>query len=251
MQYRKRIHTAGRFFDAARTIRQRRRWFADEDTDTDAGKQSGKKTESETEDANEEDDDSDSDDSSVLPQTVVNKLVGEARKKGRDSGKKEILEELGLEDEDALKQLVEAAKKREQEEMSELERLQAEHERTQKKLEEEQRRAEELLQQHRIDRRDTRFLQKLNSAGATNPDRLLVLVKAEQGEALGAAMDEEGNIDDKALEALVKKAETDMPEFFKTRGGGSPSSRDGRAGGNPKVREDAKKQSWRRARRSW
>ncbi len=43
---------------------------------------------------------------SGVPQETVNKLVGEARKSGRETAMKTLLEELGLESLDTLKSLV-------------------------------------------------------------------------------------------------------------------------------------------------
>lgn len=149
--------------------------------------------------------------------------------RAQESTRKKVFEELGIEDVDAAKQLLATAKKRQDDELSAVQkadaaRVQVERERDeareQLKFEQEQRKAQQ---------RDTALLAKLNAL-KVKPERaksVLALLKSEHEDAVTALL-EADEPDDKAVTKLAEDARKAYPELF-VLGIGSPSNAGGRA----------------------
>lgn len=163
-----------------------------------------------------------------LSQEQVNKLVGEARKKGRETGLADLLKELGVDDAAALKTFVADAKQRAEAELTEVQKAQAAREKAEKEAADAKAQLEAEQRARREDRRNGRIAAAADKAGAVDHADVLAWALG-QGDLLTATMNEAGAVDDKAVEKLIADARKAKPHFFKSGGPGSPSQRDGRS----------------------
>lgn len=155
-----------------------------------------------------------------LSQQEANKLIGEARKKGRDTAMADLLKELGYETIDEAKSKTAAAREREEAEKSEAQKAAEAKERA----EQEAARLKDELERERIsyrlERRDNALLAALRDAGATDEEnnprskRVLTLLKDERGADVEALLGEDGAVDAAKLKKLVADAETAYADFF-------------------------------------
>jgi len=167
------------------------------------------------------------DSSTGVPQEIVNKLVGEARQSGRTSAEKSLLEALGLDSIDALKSLVESEKQRKEAEMSEVEKAQALAEKARQELEAARNENAKILKQMRDNQRDSGLLSLLSNAH--EPQKALILLKAEKAEAVDSLLGEDGTFNTEAAQKLITDYQTQNGYLFKSSNPGSPSN----SGGKP------------------
>jgi hypothetical protein len=164
---------------------------------------------------------------SGVPQDTVNKLVGEARKSGRETAVKTLLEELGLESLDTLKALVGEVKTQRDKDMTEAQKLQAQLEQERKAKAELDSKVQALQSQFLNERKRTTFEAVAKSAGVKQADDLLILVKAKKQAEFDALFDDNGATTDDKMKAFLKDVQTVFPAFFGAQGAGSPSNSGG------------------------
>lgn len=228
------------FRPATIDLRQRRMWYeGDGDTppdegsppapDTPPGNNGGSST------------------GTTFTQADVDRIVGERAKRAKESGIADFLKELGFEKPDDLKSLVTDARKRQEDELSEAEKLNQKLVATEKKLQEAEAAAQQAVQSAREEKRNSAILAALTIA--EKPQSVLNLLLVEHASKVAEVMGEDGALDSKKIEALAKTAQTDYPGMFKKTGPGSPSH----AGGTTPTGEQteaARKANLRRVRRS-
>lgn len=203
---------------SVRLLAKRRAWFAEgEDADPEKGNGSDDKTDK------------------GLTQEEVNRLVGKARTDGRSAAKQEttaeILKRLGVEKLEDAEGILKAHRDKQEADKSEVEKLTV-------KLGEFETRAKTAEQaladyqakvetEKRIAARDSAIKAAL-SGGTTKADKVLALLQVQHADAITGVMDDDGNLDDKKITALVETARKAYPEDFGARGVGSPSNIGGR-----------------------
>lgn len=163
----------------------------------------------------------------AFTQADVDRIVGDRAKRAKEAGKSELLQELGVEDPDALKSLIADYKKRKEAEMSEAEKALAEVEKERKKREDAEEQLASLQSTIKAQAREGAFKDALRKAGAEHEDDLHILVQAKMQETYMSAFDEDGKPLEKQLDALIKQVQADYGTYFKTAGAGNPSKAGG------------------------
>lgn len=162
----------------------------------------------------------------LFTQAEIDKLVGSTRKAARETGKKELLEELGIESLDTLKNFLKAQKEKEESEKTEAQKALDKLAEMQKQLETER--------QARVEAEKLRFIEKRDGvlrallATAHDPDGVLILLKAKHADKVEALLGESGDVDSKEAEKLVSEYRAANAYQFKADSKGSPSNADGR-----------------------
>lgn len=174
--------------------------------------------------------------SAALTQEQANKLIGDARKKGREAAVADLLKELGLDKADDLKSLVRSAKERADAEKSEADKATEARTKAEQRVTELEQTLNAERLAARLERRDNVLRDALRSAGvvdgkdAPNVARVLTLLRAEQAADVDGVQAEDGTLDSKKVDALVETARKSYPEYFKGARlpQGTGSHRDGR-----------------------
>jgi hypothetical protein len=162
----------------------------------------------------------------LFTQAEIDKLVGSTRKAARETGKKELLEELGIDSLDTLKNFLKAQKEKEESEKTEAQKALDKLAEMQKQLETER--------QARVEAEKLRFIEKRDGvlrallATAHDPDGVLILLKAKHADKVEALLGESGDVDSKEAEKLVSEYRAANAYQFKADSKGSPSNADGR-----------------------
>jgi hypothetical protein len=193
--------------DYAVDLRQWRRWFDGEGdgggTTTTTDNSAGAGTEGNNNGGSQ----------TTLTQEQANKLIGEARKKGREAAVADLLKELGFEKADDLKALVTSAKERADAEKSEAQKAAEAKEAAEKKAAD----LAKQLDDERAARRKDRLSASVLAAAkeAEHPEDVLEWAERHAADKLTAVLKDDGSLDDKALEALMKAAKEARPAWFK------------------------------------
>lgn len=170
-----------------------------------------------------------------MPQKAFNERLARAQR----SAITDFLKEIGFEKPDQLKTALEAAKKREQAEMSDAERLKAELETERQKLvttlasleQAEARRIEAV--------RNAAIHAAAIAANAKVPDDVLMWAS---GQDLSEMIDEDGKVDSKAIAKLIDTLKKERAHWFGNGGSGTPGS-PSNAGGTPSEPDKKAKQT--------
>jgi hypothetical protein len=150
--------------------------------------------------------------------------------------RKTLLESLGVSDESTLKGLVERQRQKEESEKSETQKLSDLVTTLQKQLTEKDQKLVEAEATRRVSLRDSELKSLLSKAH--DPNQVLILLKASQGEKLNDLLSEDGKFDTEAAQKLVSEYQKDNGFLFKDgRPGSAMSNRDGRS---PEPNKDAK-----------
>lgn len=166
----------------------------------------------------------------TFTQAELDAIAGNARKEARDKAVSDLLKELGFEKPEDLKTLVTDVRKQQENEKTELEKLQSKLEAAEKLAQEKAAALEQAQQQRLIDRRNHAVLAAARAAKATHPDDVLGWVErygTEHKVGIESALKEDGTIDDKAVNAMIEAAKKQRPNYFTSTVPGSPSNRDG------------------------
>lgn len=162
----------------------------------------------------------------TFSQADVDRIIADRLKRAEDATTRRLLEELGVESTDALRATMQAAREREEAEMSELDKLRKQLETLEAEKTAAEQRAQEIEQQRKSDMR--RHAVRAALSDAQHPDDVLLWIDANLREAYEAVMSDEGAINDKAVAALVTEVKKQRPTFFRQPGPGSPSVRGGK-----------------------
>lgn len=165
----------------------------------------------------------------TFTQADLDRILAERLKRQEESLTKKYAEKLGVENLDSAAETLKKAKEREEAEMGEVERLKKQIEDLSNKNKAHTDQILFMQRQRLYDARDTAIKSALTDARATNADRVFTLLTVEKKTELEAVMSETGELDKKAVDALVKAAQKEMPEFFRSGSPGSPSNAGGTA----------------------
>lgn len=164
-----------------------------------------------------------------------------AQEKARQEERERLFKELGIEDPEGDKELLTAARKRKQDEMSEADKAKTElakEQATRARLEAEL--AEERATR-RLERRDNALRDALRNAQARNVDKTFAVLASLKKADVDAVLADDGTVDSKKVAALVEAAKKDYAEDFgpvRTIPGTGSHANAGRVAGKqpPKVR---------------
>lgn len=209
-------------------LRQRRTWYAE--TATDAGT-----TDTQPAKEGEQQPAAKPADSVTFTQADIDRIVGERVKRAEEATTKKLTETLGVENIDAIREILEAHKTAEEAKKSEADKLNDQIKALTAKLTEAERRVGEAEKQRLADRRDNAL--RLALKGSSKPDSVLTLIKAEYAADIEKVLGEDGAISETQVKALVAKAEKEWPGMFTTNVPGTTSH----AGGRTKTDDAAKK----------
>lgn len=166
----------------------------------------------------------------TLTQEQANKLIGEARKKGREAALAELLKELNLDKIDDLKGKVTSAKEREDAEKTEAQKAIDALKAEQTKRETLEKQLADVTTARLNDKRETVLRSAATKAGALDVEDVLLWANANGGDTLASIVKVDGDsvtLDEKAAEKLVQDAKKAKPHYFKAAGPGTPSLRGG------------------------
>ena len=155
---------------------------------------------------------------------VIQDRVGRADTKAEER----ILELMGLDSLDALKTVVEAKLKSDQDQLTELEKVQAEVDTANQARLEALNQLETVKAQQLTDGRKIAFNDAVRKGGANNVQDLFLLMTSQMGDSFGLVFADESTMpDDSKMTTFIKEVQQKFPLYFGTSGGGSPSNSDG------------------------
>jgi hypothetical protein len=174
-------------------------------------------------------------------QADLDTYAGKARTEARTAAQKKFLEELGIESVDNLKTILADVKKRQESELSEAQKLQAQIEAANKKAAEAEQRAKDTEAKYLAEQRRSAFESAVTAGGGNNAKRVYALLQMEKpDDYLSVFAADSAAPDDAKLKALIKQVQTDYPEYFGAPGAGSPSNAHGIAPNVQQKVEEAK-----------
>ena len=162
-------------------------------------------------------------------QADLDRRIGEARQKAADSTRKKLLAELEIDDPDTDKELLKAAKAKREADKSEVERAAGEAAKAKERADQLQAELDRERAERRIDARNRRILSAATEQKAQIPDDVLAWAEKNSPAELEKTLKDDGSVDDKAVQALVKACQTARPTWFGKGGVGSPSMGGGRS----------------------
>ena len=162
------------------------------------------------------DDDEDDDDESAsgkkFTQSEVNRIMSKEKKDGRRAGRRELLVELGLEDEVELREIITAHQEDKSKNQSELDRLRAE-------LESEKKKREDAESKASLASLDSRVIDSLMDMGMTR-------AAAKKARKL---IDATTDMEDGDISELIQELKTDMPSLFQSASSSEEDGKDSEA----------------------
>lgn len=154
----------------------------------------------------------------------------------------DLFEELGVKSKSDIKAMLDAERKRKDDELSEIEKLQREIESLKTAKLEAENRTKEIETARVRDQQQIALRNALQAMNAKDMDNLLILVNAKHKDSIPSVFAEDNptHADEKRMEALTKQIANDFPVYFGSSGAGSPSN----AGGtSPLTYERAQKEA--------
>lgn len=163
----------------------------------------------------------------TFTQSDVDRIAGDRAKRAAEAAANKLLSKLGVEDADTAAALLAEYRQRKAADMSEAEKAAIAIDAARKEAEE-ARNALALERQQRVaDKRDNALAQALASAQAIDADDVVTWLQKNAADAVSALVHDDGAIDPDGITALVAKARSERPHFFRPGGPGSPSNRGG------------------------
>lgn len=164
----------------------------------------------------------------TFTQADVDAIVGKRAQRAKETAKSEFLADLGVDDFDDLKSLVETIRKKQEEELSEVEKALQQADKERKAREQAEQRAKEIESRYVARDREIAFKDAARKAGATDVNRLHILVQAEKQADLTALFDDDGaTFNQSEMDKFIKQVQSDYDNYFATAGAGSPSKSGG------------------------
>lgn len=162
----------------------------------------------------------------LFSQDDLNRIGKKEKAEGKAAAEKAFLDLLGVSSIDELKNVMEAKRKAEDAEKSELEKLQEELNRSKQEAAEAKQAAEKAESQRRLDNRNSQLRNLL--LDAFEPQSALLLFLSKHEKDASALVDEAGQFDSKEAEKLIAVFKTGNAYLFKGQSKGSPSNAEGR-----------------------
>lgn len=165
----------------------------------------------------------------TFTQEEVNAILAGRLKRAEEAATKRVLEALGVDNLETAKASVAATKTAEEANKTELQKLQDKLAAEVKKREVAETEVVRLGEAAKIGARNAEISKALTAANVKKVDDLMILLTNKHLTTVEAIGLPDGKADAKAIEALVKQAQTDYAEFFGNVAPGSPSNSKGKA----------------------
>lgn len=163
----------------------------------------------------------------TFTQNELNKHAGERALRAKEAERKRILEELGIEDVDSAKALLDESRKRKEAEMSELEKADAKIAEANRKAQEAEQKLQAMQEQMLANKRKQAFLSAVRDSGGQNVDDLFILVQAGMSDDFLKVFDDNAEPNTALMEKFIKQIQASKPAYFGTASAGSPSVNNG------------------------
>lgn len=163
----------------------------------------------------------------TFTQADVDRIIAERVRRATEAATAKALAKLGMSDLDTAAAALAEYQQRKQADMSEAEKAAAETAKARQEAEALKAALEAERQQRVADKRDNALAQALASAQAIDADDVVVWLQRNAQDAVRALVQTDGTIDPDGVTALVAKARTERPHFFRPGGPGSPSNKGG------------------------
>lgn len=163
----------------------------------------------------------------TFTQADIDRIAGERAKRAAEAAATKLLAKLGVEDADTAAALLAEYRQRKEADMSEAEKATAAIDAARKEAEALKAALEVERKQRIADKRDNALAQALASAQAIDADDVVLWLQRNAQDAVSALVQNDGTIDPDGVTALVAKARSERPHFFRPGGPGSPSNKGG------------------------
>lgn len=169
-------------------------------------------------------------DAPTLTQKQADAIIGSRVKEASAASLSALAKELGYETVDDMKAAAKDAKKRKDDELSELDKATKRAE----KAEAEKAEALAVIETEKAARIADKVNGKIEALAAkakAHPpyDDVVLFLRTNHGEALSTAVSPDGVVNEKAIEKLITDTKTARPHWFSATGPGSPSNNNGTA----------------------
>lgn len=162
----------------------------------------------------------------LFTQADLNRIAAKEAKDAKAKALENVLKDLGIEDLNQAKAIIEAQKKKEDAEKTAAQKLAEQLQALQAQLESEKQERAKIELQSKLDKRDSSVLALL--VDARNPSDVLALLKLRHSN-LDNLMDESGKFDAVEADKIIAEFRKDNPYQFKdTKSPGSPSNAGGK-----------------------
>jgi chemotaxis protein histidine kinase CheA len=161
----------------------------------------------------------------TFTQADVDRIVGERAKRASEAAITKLLADLGIESADTLKAEIDAKRKRDEAELSEMDKLTKQLEALKADKEAAETRAQQADAKRLEAIRDGAIMRAIGSA--EHPTRVMVLLQAEHADKVTAVLGEDGTVDEAALKTLGELARKEYAGEFKASGGPGSGSHNG------------------------
>ena len=180
------------------------------------------------------------DNNPVFTQDDLNRIAGQTRKEASEAARKAILSELGVDNLDSLKAVIQAAQAREDAELSASEKLEKQLLKEQDATKALQAQIDQMQTERILNARQSTLKEFARNAGAQDVAALAVLVGAQKADAFAALFDETNQTTDAKMDKFMKQLQADYSFLFATTGAGSTSNAGGIMPGQAQVEKDVR-----------
>lgn len=164
----------------------------------------------------------------LFTQADIDRIIADRLKRDRDAQEKKMLESLGVQSSKELADMLDAKRKSDEAQLSEIEKIQKQADAERLKREDLEKQLASLQARQIAESRKAVFLDAVTQSGGKDVARLFVLVNAELGDQFDSLFETDGTTaDDKQLAAFIKDVQGKFPLYFGTSGAGSPSNENG------------------------
>lgn len=169
----------------------------------------------------------------TFTQADMDRIAGERAKRAAEAAATKLLAKLGVDDVDTAAALLAEYRQRQAADMSEAEKAAAAIADARKEADTLKAALEAERAQRVADKRDNALAQALASAQAIDADDVVLWLQRNAQDAVSALVQSDGTIDPDGVTALVAKARSERPHFFRPGGPGSPSNKGGEVPQSP------------------
>lgn len=168
-------------------------------------------------------------DAPTFTQAELDKHIADRLKRDRDAQQTKFLESLGVTSLEEAKSALDAKRKADEAQLSELDKAQKAIEQANQARQAAEQRVTEMETRIRDDQRKQVFTRAIAEGGGNNPEDLFILVTAKYGEDFQAVFKEDATPDEAKLKAFVKQVQSSFSNYFGSAGAGSPPTAHGTA----------------------
>lgn len=163
----------------------------------------------------------------TFTQADVDRIVGERAKRASESAKRALLEELGIEDANKLKDILSDYRSMREAEMTEAEKAKAEADKIRQEAEALRQQLENVKQQQIQSQRASVLKSKLQASGGQDVDELFIIVEAKYSTDIAELFGDGVDASEAQLKAFIQKVQQEHGRYFASAGAGSPSNAGG------------------------